>query len=263
MHGRTSPACDGKILLGGSAVNRSTAARRTTPHCAATGVTQRDAHRSKETVAMSHRPRFSRIAVFASAAMLLISGAAPAQPVAVFDDAPTIEQLRSIMIPESRPGASRSIVLQMPEAVTAPAAVQQASTDVAPAPRRRSRPRSAQMVKAEAAMPAPQPIAFHVNFAFNSAVLPDSAHEMIDLIVQLMKETTSIKVRVEGHTDATGAAAYNVFLSEKRALSVGEYLVQQGIDPSRLEVVGKGMAEPLTANRYDPANRRVQFARID
>ncbi len=98
----------------------------------------------------------------------------------------------------------------------------------------------------------PQPIAFHVNFAFNSAVLPDSAHEMIDLIAQLMKETASIKVRVEGHTDAAGSATYNVFLSERRALSVGEYLVQQGIDPSRLEVVGKGMAEPLTANRYDP-----------
>lgn len=212
---------------------------------------------------MSHRPRFTRIAFLASAAMLLLAGAAPAQPIAVFDDAPTIEQLRSIMVPESRPGASRSIVLQMPDAVSGPSAVQQASTDVAPTPRRHARPRPAQVVKADAAMPAPQAIAFHVNFAFNSAVLPDSAHEMIDMIARLMKETTTIKVRVEGHTDATGAAAYNVFLSEKRALSVGEYLVQQGIDPSRLEVVGKGMAEPLTANRYDPANRRVQFARID
>jgi outer membrane protein OmpA-like peptidoglycan-associated protein len=212
---------------------------------------------------MSHRPRFSRIAVLASAAVLLFAGAAAAQPIAVFDDAPTIEQLRSIMIPESVSGSSRSIVLQMPDAATSPPAVQRASTDAAPAPRTRARARPAQTVRADAAVPAPQPIAFHVNFAFNSAVLPDSAHEMIDMIARLMKETTTIKVRVEGHTDAAGSAAYNVFLSEKRALSVGEYLVAQGIDPSRLEVVGKGMAEPLTANRYDPANRRVQFARID
>lgn len=214
---------------------------------------------------MFHRPRFSRIAVLASAAMLVLAGAAPAQPIAVFDDAPTLEQLRSIMIPESRPGANRSIVLQMPDAVSAPSAVQQASTQAVPTPRARARARPAQVVKAAAAMPAPapQPIAFHVNFAFDSAVLPDQAHEMIDMIAQLMKETTTIKVRVEGHTDAKGAAAYNMSLSEKRALSVGEYLVQQGIDPSRLEVVGKGMTEPMTANRYDPANRRVQFARID
>ena len=212
---------------------------------------------------MSHHPRFSRIAVLASAAMLIFAGVAPAQPVAVLDDAPTIEQLRSIMIPESVQGSSRSIVLQMPDTATQAPAVQRASTDAAPASRTRARNRPVQTVKADATMPAPQPIAFHVNFAFNSAVLPDSAHEMIDLIAQLMKETTSIKVRVEGHTDASGAAAYNVFLSEKRALSVGQYLVQQGIDPSRLEVVGRGMAEPLTANRYDPANRRVQFARID
>jgi outer membrane protein OmpA-like peptidoglycan-associated protein len=212
---------------------------------------------------MSHRPRFSRIAVLASAAMLLFAGAASAQPVAVFDDAPTMQQLRSIMVPESVPGATRSIVLQMPEEATTPSAVQRTSTDPAPAPRTRARARPAQTVRADADMPAPQAIAFHVNFAFNSAALPDSAHEMIGMIAQLMKETTSIKVRVEGHTDASGSASYNVFLSEKRALSVGEYLVQQGIDPSRLEVVGKGMAEPLTANRYDPANRRVQFARID
>ncbi|MFL5282821.1 MAG: hypothetical protein ACJ8AW_17985, partial [Rhodopila sp.] len=61
---------------------------------------------------------FSRIAVLASGAMLLFGSAALAQTVSVFDDAPSIEQLRSILIPASRPGASRSIVIQMSEAVT-------------------------------------------------------------------------------------------------------------------------------------------------
>jgi outer membrane protein OmpA-like peptidoglycan-associated protein len=77
-----------------------------------------------------------------------------------------------------------------------------------------------------------------------------------------MKEAPDIKVRVEGHTDATGAADYNVALSERRALSVAEYLVKLGVEPSRLMLIGKGMAEPLTQNRYDPANRRVQFVRV-
>nr|WP_294526688.1 OmpA family protein [uncultured Rhodopila sp.] len=217
--------------------------------------------------------RFSRLAILASAAMLAFTVSASAQPVAVFDDAPSIEQLRSILIPESRPGASRSIVLQMPDAATQPTAVQPVSTDAAPAPRKRARAKtaSASVVKADASMPgqkadAPDEagvVAFHINFGFNSAALPDSAHDMVGMIAQLMKETPSIKLRVEGHTDAVGSVAYNVFLSEKRALSVGEYLVAQGVDPARLEVVGRGMAEPLVSNKYDAVNRRVQFARVD
>jgi outer membrane protein OmpA-like peptidoglycan-associated protein len=117
--------------------------------------------------------------------------------------------------------------------------------------------------KAKQAAPAePGAVAFHVNFAFNSAALPDSAHAMIDLIAELMKETPEVKVRVEGHTDAIGSADYNVSLSERRALSVAEYLVKHGVEPSRLQLIGKGMAEPLTQNRYDPSNRRVQFVRV-
>ncbi len=69
-------------------------------------------------------------------------------------------------------------------------------------------------------------------------------------------------MRVEGHTDAVGSADYNVSLSERRALSVGEYLVKMGVEPSRLMLIGKGMAEPLTQDPYDPANRRVQFVRV-
>jgi OOP family OmpA-OmpF porin len=84
---------------------------------------------------------------------------------------------------------------------------------------------------------------------------------MIDTVAELMKQSPEIKVRIEGHTDAVGSVSYNLSLSGRRALSVGEYLVKQGIDPSRLELVGKGMSEPLTRNKYDPANRRVQFVR--
>jgi outer membrane protein OmpA-like peptidoglycan-associated protein len=216
--------------------------------------------------------RFSRIAVLASGAMLLFGGAALAQPVTVFDDAPSIEQLRSIMIPESRPGASRSIVIQMPETATQSTAVQEVATQAAPAPRRpvaRKRPAPVVQAATSAAEPTRNAadeagaVAFHVNFGFDSAVVPNSAREMIDMIAQLMKETPQVKVRIEGHTDATGSARYNLALSERRALSVGEYMVRGGIDPSRLELVGKGMAEPLTADRYDPTNRRVQFVRID
>jgi outer membrane protein OmpA-like peptidoglycan-associated protein len=223
----------------------------------------------------SRRSRFSRAVVLASSAMLLLGGPALAQTVSVFDDAPSIEQIRGILIPESHPGLSRSIVIQQPNIASSSAAIQRVSTDMQTTPRAPAAPPKTSptsIVQANPVMHAPKPdskpadkagvVAFDVNFDFNSAALPDSAHEMIDLIAQLMKESPDIKVRVEGHTDAVGSVSYNVSLSERRAVSVGEYLVKQGVDPSRLTLAGKGMAEPLAHNKYDPANRRVQFVRL-
>jgi outer membrane protein OmpA-like peptidoglycan-associated protein len=215
-----------------------------------------------------HRSHLRRFAVLASGAWLLLGSPVLAQSVSVFDEAPSIEQLRSIMIPESGLGLSRSIVIQRPAIDPSASPVQQISTqDQAPPHPSAARARPP-VVEAAAKVPAahaegePGAVAFHVNFAFNSTALPSSADEMIGMIAQLMKETPQIKVRIEGHTDGVGSPGYNMTLSERRALAVGEYLVRQGIDPSRLEVVGKGMSEPLTANKYDPANRRVQFVRI-
>ena len=232
---------------------------------------------------MNH-PRLGRMVLVGAGAILLLGGPAFAQPafaqsVQVFDGAPSIEQLRSIMVPESRAGASRTIVIQRPDTSAIPSPIQPASTQTVVAPRlpvAANQP-SPQMAQPTAAPPAAassadsratEPgteagaVAFHINFTFNSAVLPDSAHIMIDRIAQLMKETPQLRLRVEGHTDAVGSADYNVSLSEERALSVAQYLERQGIARSRLILVGKGKTEPLTHDPYEPANRRVQFVRI-
>jgi outer membrane protein OmpA-like peptidoglycan-associated protein len=163
--------------------------------------------------------------------------------------------------------------MQRPDIDVSSTAVQRVSTQEPAAPRpaaRKARPpaQAADTVPEPKTEAAPEPkaeqgaVAFHVNFDFNSAAMPSSADKMMDVIAQLMKESPQIKVRIEGHTDAVGSIPYNIGLSERRALSVGEYLVKQGIDPSRLVLVGKGMSEPLTSNKYDAANRRVQFVRI-
>jgi outer membrane protein OmpA-like peptidoglycan-associated protein len=123
-------------------------------------------------------------------------------------------------------------------------------------------PASQAQAQAQAQAAEAGAVAFHISFAFNSAVLPGSAHAMIDRIAQLMKETPDLKLRVEGHTDAKGSASYNVSLSQERAQSVAQYLEAQGISADRLMLVGKGKSEPLTRDPFEPANRRVQFVRI-
>lgn len=214
------------------------------------------------------RPRYSRLILAASAIALTINGPVLAQTVRVFEDAPSIEQLRAIMIPESLPGAGRTIVMQRPDGVASTVPVQRAAAQVSSAPR--TPVQQVSVSEPEPPRPAVKPpteakhgtVGFRINFAFDSAVLPDAAHDMMDTVARLMKESPDIKVRIEGHTDAAGPADYNRALSERRALSVGTYLVKQGIDASRLELIGKGMADPLTSNPYDAENRRVQFVRI-
>ena len=207
--------------------------------------------------------RLRRLAIASGAMLVLGSGSFAQQPVRTFDDAPSIEQLRSIMVPESRSGAGRTIVIQRPTTSTGPSPVQPASTAPVASPVRPTpapvQPAAPQTPERTAEAGA---VAFHMSFAFNSSELPDSAHAMIDRIAQLMKETPELKLRVEGHTDATGSASYNISLSQERAQSVAQYLEAQGISADRLMLVGKGKSEPLTRDPFEPANRRVQFVRI-
>lgn len=105
---------------------------------------------------------------------------------------------------------------------------------------------------------------FRINFAFDSAVIPAESFEYIDTVGQVMQESPDLRIKVEGHTDASGSDAYNQALSEKRARAVAEYLVvKHRIAGSRIQAAGMGEGHPLTGNAFDKANRRVQFARAN
>lgn len=222
------------------------------------------------------------LAVFAAAAALLSTGVAGAQTVQMFDEAPPLEVLRHIMVPESSGSASRSIVLghQAPSQVPGP--VQRASTHALPMPPAAppTPPGATAAVPVETAVqPMAQPAAppvqpepaatagivgFRIRFAFDSDAIPGAYADFIQRIGTLLQQEPRLKLRIEGHTDAVGPDAYNLDLSKRRALSVARYLVQQdGIAPERLAVVGKGRSEPITGNPYDADNRRVQFVRIE
>jgi outer membrane protein OmpA-like peptidoglycan-associated protein len=78
----------------------------------------------------------------------------------------------------------------------------------------------------------------------------------------LNEQYTDIKVSIEGHTDATGDAAKNQILSEKRAASVKAYLVGKKVAGDRLSVSGYGQDKPIGDNATKAGkamNRRVEF----
>jgi outer membrane protein OmpA-like peptidoglycan-associated protein len=81
-----------------------------------------------------------------------------------------------------------------------------------------------------------------------------------------LKEETRKKIRVDGHTDATGTAEYNVWLSEKRAVSVKTYLSEAGIAASRISTQGLGQTKPVADNKTPEGrerNRRVEVVILD
>jgi len=101
----------------------------------------------------------------------------------------------------------------------------------------------------------------NIQFEFGSAKLkPESVETLRNLGNALNQGLRDQKLFViEGHTDAVGARAYNIELSRMRAQAVKDFLVNEmAVDASRLEVVGKGSAEPANRrNPYASENRRV------
>lgn len=100
-----------------------------------------------------------------------------------------------------------------------------------------------------------------VNFEFDSAQLKPSAKATLDQAVRVLRDNPGVSVAIEGHTDSTGPDAYNQGLSERRARSVRDYLVANGISAGSLRVVGKGESSPVASN--DNAAGRAQNRRVD
>jgi len=101
-----------------------------------------------------------------------------------------------------------------------------------------------------------------ISFGLNSDEISDSSYGGFNKIVTLLKEFPDYRVVIAGHTDSIGDAEYNQKLSEKRAASVMEYLIKQGIPRRRLSSLGYGESKPLGNNDTEEArskNRRVEF----
>lgn len=102
----------------------------------------------------------------------------------------------------------------------------------------------------------------HIYFENSKAVLKESSYPALDQLVAFLVEYPSISIEISGHTDNVGSEKYNLKLSEKRAQTVGDYLVDKGIEKDRVTTKGEGFARPLVENDTEQnraKNRRVEF----
>ena len=108
----------------------------------------------------------------------------------------------------------------------------------------------------------------NIHYEFDDAnILPTSAAEL-EKLINYLQDNPSLDVEIHSHTDGKGKPEYNKALSQRRAQSVVNYLVQNGIDRARLTAIGFGMEQPVAPNTLENGkdnpqgralNRRTEF----
>ncbi|WP_201353322.1 OmpA family protein [Hydrogenimonas urashimensis] len=108
-------------------------------------------------------------------------------------------------------------------------------------------------------------VTLHLNFPFDSAKIPAQETMDVDRIAEFLKKHPKVTAVIEGHTDSTGPADYNMKLSKRRAEAVKKALVERGIDASRLTVKAYGETKPIAPNDTEEGrakNRRVEVVLV-
>lgn len=101
-----------------------------------------------------------------------------------------------------------------------------------------------------------------VYFPYDQSELSDEAKAILARAGNLMKQETDITVLIEGNTDERGTNAYNLALGQKRAAVVKEYLVNYGVQASRLKLLSFGEERPVHPGHHESdwaLNRRDDF----
>lgn len=105
-----------------------------------------------------------------------------------------------------------------------------------------------------------------VYFEFNSHVLTNESIFVVEEYVGFLKENPGLKIDIQGHTDNIGGEEDNLFLSERRAATVYDYLISSGIPEQRISYRGFGESRPIADNSTEEGralNRRTEFMIMD
>ena len=100
-----------------------------------------------------------------------------------------------------------------------------------------------------------------IQFATGSAEINQASNDLLNGLAELIKQCADVSIEVGGHTDSTGDAVFNQYLSNARAASVMSYLGNSGVDQGRLSAKGYGSEQPIADN--STAVGRAQNRRIE
>ena len=101
----------------------------------------------------------------------------------------------------------------------------------------------------------------HLKFGQGEAIILESSYEELDNLAEMLHEATNLSIRLEGHTDYVGNPTANVNLSQLRVDAVKKYLVDKGVENTRIETKAFGGSQPLVTSKTSSErakNRRVE-----
>lgn len=101
-----------------------------------------------------------------------------------------------------------------------------------------------------------------VLFDFDEYSLRPDAESTLGAVAEILQKYPEFLIIVEGHTDSIGRESYNQWLSERRSRVVADILVNKGLDPYRIQVVGYGELRPLASDNTPEGRRQNRRAEI-
>ncbi len=102
----------------------------------------------------------------------------------------------------------------------------------------------------------------NIYFDVASSTIKSESYAVLNEIVEILNANSNAMIQIAGHTDSDGNESYNQTLSEQRAASVYNYLIDHGISASRLTTIGCGENQPVVPNTSagnKAMNRRIEF----
>ncbi|NQY68025.1 MAG: OmpA family protein [Flavobacteriales bacterium] len=100
----------------------------------------------------------------------------------------------------------------------------------------------------------------NINFEFDSYLISNAGETELFRVVDYLVENEKIKIEIGGHTDSVGTRAYNRLLSKRRANSIGDFLLDNGVHKRSFKVVGYG--ERYRRFSLNLKNRRVELVEL-
>jgi type IX secretion system PorP/SprF family membrane protein len=105
-----------------------------------------------------------------------------------------------------------------------------------------------------------------VEFDLDKSFIQPQYFEMLNRVANIMLQNPSYNILLVGHTDASGSAAYNYQLGQRRSMAIRDYLIRQGVSPNRFQIMSYGETTPKDSNINDSGrqrNRRTEIVIMD